>query len=92
MLNAFSQRVLPPYSGQAQIAESDLARAITMDGELWEIHFVYAANAGQNSGGRSAKRKFRRVAGIRCYVLPSYRAARLTYPKVRQDRSKNIPL
>jgi hypothetical protein len=57
--------MLPPYSGQAQIAESDLARAITMDGELWEIHFVYAANAGQGAGERSAKRKFRRVAGIR---------------------------
>jgi hypothetical protein len=65
MINAYSQRMLPPYSGQAQIAESDLARAITMDGELWEIHFVYAANAGQSTGQRSAKRKFRRVAGIR---------------------------
>ena len=64
MIKAYSQRLLPPYSGQAQIAESDRARAITLDGELWEIHFVYGVSAGDNANGRSAKRKFRRVAGI----------------------------
>ncbi len=65
MIRAYSQRMLPPYSGQAQIAESDRARAITMDGDLWEIHFLYSANTGQSAQERSARRKFRRVAGIR---------------------------
>lgn len=36
---------MPPYSGQVQIAESDRARALTMDGEMWEIHFQYAAGS-----------------------------------------------
>ena len=40
MIKAYSQRLLPPYSGQVQIAESDRARAITTDGESWEIHFL----------------------------------------------------
>lgn len=65
MIKAYSQRMLPPYSGQAQIAESDRARAITVDGDLWEIHFLYAVNPGMNAMERSPKRKFRRVAGIR---------------------------
>jgi hypothetical protein len=64
MIKAYSQRLIPPYSGQAQIAESDRARAITMDGHLWEIHFVYGVNPGQSTTERNPKRKFRRVAGI----------------------------
>lgn len=44
MIKAYSQRLLLPYSGQAQIAESERARAVTMDGETWEIHFLNAAN------------------------------------------------
>lgn len=39
MIKAFSQRLSPPYSGQVQIAESERARAITMDGESWEFQF-----------------------------------------------------
>ena len=52
MIRAYSKRLSPPYSGLAQIAESDRARAITMDGNNWEIHFLQAVN-------------FRRVANIR---------------------------
>ena len=39
MIKAFSQRLLPPYSGQVQIVESEHARAVTMDMDTWEIHF-----------------------------------------------------
>lgn len=55
MIKAFSQRLMPPYSGQVQIAESDRARALTMDGENWEIHFAYATNneTGQHSYRRA---------------------------------------
>jgi len=52
MITAYSQRLMPPYSGLVQIAESDRARAVTMDGRSWEFHFLQAAN-------------FRRVAYIR---------------------------
>ncbi len=58
MIKAYSQRLTPPYSGQVQIAESDHARALTMDGETWEIHFVYAAN------GQYYQRRYRRVAYV----------------------------
>lgn len=39
-IRAFSVRLLPPYSGQVQIAESDTYRALTVDGLIWEIQFV----------------------------------------------------
>jgi hypothetical protein len=65
MIKAFSQRLLPPYSGQAQIAESDRARAITMDGETWEFHFVRGISGGHPSSGSTPMRSFRRVAYIR---------------------------
>jgi hypothetical protein len=45
MINAYSQRLMPPFSGQVQIAESERARVLTMDGEVWEIHFQYAASS-----------------------------------------------
>ncbi len=40
MIKTYSQRILNPYSGHVQIAESDNARAISIDGENWEIHFL----------------------------------------------------
>ena len=39
MIKAYSQRLLPPYSGQVQIVESEHARALTMDMDTWEIQF-----------------------------------------------------
>ena len=58
MIKAYSQRITPPYSGQVQIAESNRARALTMDGETWEIQFLYATD------GQSFQRRYRRVAHI----------------------------
>ena len=40
MIKTFSQRLTPPYSGQVQIAESDTYRALTMDGQIWEVQYV----------------------------------------------------
>jgi hypothetical protein len=65
MIKAHSQRVLQPYSAQVQIAESDHARALSMDGDLWEFQFIYANSRG---GGASAGRqqgRFTRAAHIR---------------------------
>ena len=53
MIKTYSQRNLNPYSGQVQIAESEHARAVTMDGENWEIHFlrtIESAPDGQQPG------------------------------------------
>lgn len=40
MIRTFSKKLLPPYSGQVQLAESDTYRALTIDGQIWEIQYV----------------------------------------------------
>lgn len=40
MIKAFSQKLGPPFSGQVQIAESDTYRAITLDGQTWELQYT----------------------------------------------------
>ena len=65
MIKVYSQRLTPPYSGQAQIAESERARAITMDGKVWEIHFVHSTPGGVRQDGSTYDYSFRRVAFIR---------------------------
>jgi hypothetical protein len=64
MINAYSQRLSPPFSGQAQIAESDRARAITMDGLMWEIHFTRGASGGAGRGYLKHQRSYVRVAHV----------------------------
>jgi len=39
-MRSFSQKLMPPFSGQVHIAESDTYRALTLDGQLWEIQYV----------------------------------------------------
>ena len=65
MTKAFSQRLTPPFSGLVQIAESERARALTMDGNVWEIHFRHTGNDRGNSGPPSQQHSFRRVAYVR---------------------------
>lgn len=62
MIKAYSQRLMPPFSGQVQIAESDRARALTMDGENWEVHFCYAAHLRTGPDDPDGQRSYRRVA------------------------------
>ena len=40
MIKAFSQRLNPPFSGQVQIAQSETYRALTLDGQMWEVQYV----------------------------------------------------
>lgn len=40
MIRTFSHKLLPPFSGQVQIAESDVYRALTLDGNTWDIQYV----------------------------------------------------
>lgn len=40
MIRTFSHKLLPPFSGQVQIAESDVFRALTLDGLIWDIQYV----------------------------------------------------
>jgi hypothetical protein len=64
MIKTYSQRLTPPYSGLVQIAESERARALTMDGKAWEIQFRHSTN-GNGSSGPHLHHGFRRVAHIR---------------------------
>jgi hypothetical protein len=47
MLQAYSKRLLSPFTGQVQVVESDRARALTLGGDRWEIQFKVAFGAGE---------------------------------------------
>ena len=64
MVKGYSQRLTPPYAGLVQIAESERARAITMDGNSWEFHFLFAIPEHDKAPGRQNQRRFKRVAAI----------------------------
>jgi hypothetical protein len=78
MVRSYSQRLLPPYSGFVQIAESDRARAQSLDGLSWEIQYINASDAGGRARqqGYGLDRSYFRVAHmqdkqVRPYVLPA---------------------
>ena len=67
MIKTYSQRLLPPYYGQAQIAESERARALTVDGQTWEIQFLHLGNNGlaqSNDGHQESNLRYRRAVTI----------------------------
>ena len=81
MIRAYSQRLLPPYYGFVQIAESDRARAVSFDGFSWDIQ--YLPNDGEGAGqkkrapGYVLDRSYSPVAKIQNqqltpFVFPSF--------------------
>ena len=40
MFKAYAQKLGPPFSGLVQIVESDTYRAMTLDGQMWELQYV----------------------------------------------------
>jgi hypothetical protein len=80
MIRAYSQRMLPPYSGFVQIAESERARAQSFDGVSWEVHYLTGSKQSdrqsQREQGVSVDRSYYRVGNLsngqlKPYVLPS---------------------
>lgn len=69
MIRAYSQRLMPPYSGQVQIAESERARAITLDGKSWEIHFLQNAEVDESQTGKFTRKRFIRVLNLEHHAL-----------------------
>ncbi|MCG6870431.1 MAG: hypothetical protein LJE91_17365 [Gammaproteobacteria bacterium] len=78
MIRSYSKRLLPPYSGQVQIVESEKTRALTLDGKNWEIQFL---NSNSTDEGREQKRPIRksyipvamiRASDIQRFSLPSF--------------------
>ena len=67
MIKTYSQRLLPPYYGQVQIAESERARALTVDGQTWEFQFLHSGNDGSTSsinGAQTINHRYRRAVSI----------------------------
>lgn len=65
MIKAHSQRILQPFSAQVQIAQSEGARALSIDGDLWELQFIYANGRGGKVSPGQQRGRFTRAAHIR---------------------------
>lgn len=63
-IRTYSQRLTPPYYGQVQIAESKRARAVSMDCDTWEIHFIHKLIRTDNRAGNKPNHGFRRAAVV----------------------------
>jgi len=80
MIQAYSQRLLPPYSGFVQIAESASARAQSFDGINWEIQYFSGDKKSTDQKhrvqGYGLDRGYYDVASLknrelRTYIFPS---------------------
>ena len=71
MIVTYSQRLLPPFSGYVQIAESERARAQSFDGYNWEIHY-FSGNGGQRVKGYALDRSYFKVAHVKDKQLNTY--------------------
>ncbi len=87
MIKAHSQRLLQPYSAQVQIAESEHARALSMDGDLWEFQFIYANRRAAQGRAGGHRGRFTRAAHIRHCDLETFIASSQT-----QDNPRNAPV
>lgn len=78
MIHTYSRRLLPPFSGQLQIAESESARALSPDGKNWEIQYrTPDEGQGWTQHGHPVHRGLIRVAisrggRIERLALPSF--------------------
>ena len=66
MIEAYSKRLLSPYTGLVQIAETERARALSLEGRDWEIQLRFDdGNTGeQGRAGPPQKQRYLRVASI----------------------------
>lgn len=66
MIQAYSKRLLSPYTGLVHIAESNRARALSLEGKEWAIQFRVDDGNRQEQGhtGPPPKKQYVRVANI----------------------------
>ncbi len=64
MIQSYSKRITPPYSGLVQIVETDQARAMTMDGMSWEFYFMHTLPGEGDKPDRHYQRRYSPVALI----------------------------
>jgi len=80
MIRAYSQRILPPFSGVVQIAETQRARVVSFDGINWEFQYLSGgdqANGEQRVRGYGLDRSYHNVASqhrneLKTFIFPSY--------------------
>ena len=78
MIRAYSQRILPPYSGVVQIAESDNMRAQSFDGINWDIQYLPDKGDGnERVRGYALDRGYYNVASLskgdlKTFLFPSF--------------------
>ncbi len=68
MFRSYSKRLLSPFSGQVQIVEGPRLRALTLDGQRWEMQYRLLPDAEQQREhqlyGRPARRRYVPIASI----------------------------
>lgn len=76
MIRAYSQRLLPPYSGMVLIAESERARAQSFDGLNWEIQYLSgnedSTQRQYRVQGYGLDRGYYQVASLKNKILKSF--------------------
>ena len=69
MIQAYSKRLLSPFTGQVQIVESTSARALTLGGAEWEIQYKLPHERGgmlsHDADGKALRHRYCRLAVIR---------------------------
>ncbi len=90
MIKTYSQRLLTPYYGQVQIAESERARALAVDGQTCEIQFLHSGSEVLNpsiGGAQSTSHRYRRAVRA-CEKIP----ARSEGASVRVWQGAGVPI
>ena len=79
MIQAYSKRLLSPFTGQVQIVENDQARALTLDDNTWELQYRVSFGRGPVADQQQAVKKHNyvraaiiRPSGIERMLLPRY--------------------
>ena len=79
MIQAYSKRLLSPFTGQVQIVETGQARALTLDGNNWELQYRVSFGRGPFADQQQAVKKHNyvlaaiiRPSGIERMPLPRY--------------------
>jgi hypothetical protein len=69
VIQAYSKRLLSPFTGQVQVVETEQARALTLDGSNWEVQFRFTfigeSPAHTRQSSNAEKHAYIRVAIIR---------------------------
>ena len=79
MIQAYSKRLLSPFTGQVQVVETGQARALTLDGNNWEVQYRVSIGRGPVADQQQAVKKDNyvraaiiRPSGIEHMPLPRY--------------------